>query len=277
MSETKNVYLDLESSTGKFFEYSKVEKDGFVKHVGENPTTKVSVISYRKYYVNGVFGNLIGFSHREIKISERATTILSVVLSNPIEDKMYFLKIPLFTSKNRISDYAMSIIRYLPFLEKGTPYRVFPYSFETKNTQVVRKVYGFKIDIARLSDSAHDDLNKIPQLTFEVKKLDAKGNEVVTKGDIPSIEWEEHLGKKSPNTKKRDSYLWGLLQEKGITYESAGYSKNTFNSKEEGVEIVTNDISESKNNSISPNNNFDNTVLKEPISVDSEEEDDLPF
>ena len=92
MNEVKNVYLDLESSTGKFFEYSKAEKDGFVKHVGENPTTKVSVVSYRKYYVNGVFGNLIGFSHREIKISERDTTILSIVLSNPTENNVYFFK-----------------------------------------------------------------------------------------------------------------------------------------------------------------------------------------
>ena len=52
MALSKN-YLQLEFGSGHFFDYSKEEKDGYVKHVSTKGNT-----SYRKYYKDGVEGTL---------------------------------------------------------------------------------------------------------------------------------------------------------------------------------------------------------------------------
>ena len=86
----KNVYLELEMSTGRLYQYSVTELDGYTKVVGVNPQTKKESISYRKYHDKGAVGALKGLSVRETKIGER----LSVALFNDVDDKMYYLSFP---------------------------------------------------------------------------------------------------------------------------------------------------------------------------------------
>lgn len=268
------VYLELEQASGLFFEYSKTEAEGFTKKFVENPITKEVKISYRKYYPNGIFGNLLSFSSRSKKMNDRDILTLSIVMDNPVDGNTYFCSLPLFTPNNRITDFATSAIRYLPNLEKDAPYRLKPYAFETKDTG--RKVYGVSFNIARLSDSVFDDINKIPQLTFATSYKKEDGTFDTKPGDIPLIEWEEVFGKTTANTKNRDSYLWNVLKEKGIEYQGGGFggASNTFNSKEESSVVESNKDNVDNNNNLKTEST---SLKKEEKPVVQESDEDFPF
>lgn len=274
-----NVYLELEGGSGKMFQYSKTEQDGYVKYISENPTTKAQSISYRKYFPNGVFGNLVGFSSREKKMGDKSVVTLSVVLDNPVHGNTYFLTLPLFTQRNTISDYAMSILRVLPELESGSPYRVNPYAFENKDFGG-RKNYGVTVSLARLSDDAYDDVNKIPQLSFEVKKLGEDGELIHTPGDIPAIDWEKDFKDKNvPNSSKRDKYLWDVLKKYSIAFSGGSGGKgNTFNSKEdtESSEETADQKAPAKTSKTKAEKAKPEPVKPAPVQ-EEDEDDDLPF
>lgn len=232
MANEKNVYLELEMSTGRMYQYSKTEKDGFTKTVTENPTTKVQTISYRKYFEDGVFGNLIGLSVRDTNFGKR----LSVVLDHPVDDLTYFMTLPLFDAKDRITSFATSVIRCIKSLEQGAPYRFYPYAIEDKENigkdGKPRKNYGVSIRVARLEDNAIDDVNKLPMLTLEKVERHADGTETIIPGDVPRIEWKESVtGEPKADTEKRDKFLFTLLKEYEIAL-SGGATKKTFNSKD---------------------------------------------
>jgi hypothetical protein len=224
---SKTVYLNVESSTGNLFEYSKEPKDGFDPHeVDGKPTT------YRRYLKRGVFGKLVNITSKDSPIGPQ----ISVCLDNPQEEggeTRYFLAIPMNDQKGNISSYATALISYMPNLKEGAPYRVFPFTMEDDNG---RKNYGISIFHARLIDKAVDKENKIPRLTFEGRDKD--GN-VTKKGDIPTIEWDEdHTGKPVPDMKKRNKFLWEVYKENRVgdpqLVSGGGSGVKTFNSKEEG-------------------------------------------
>ncbi len=287
MSKEKNVYLELEGSTGRMYEYSKEEKDGFIKHTAENPKTKKTSISYRRYFEEGVYGNLKGLSIRETDFGQK----LSVFLDNPVDDKRYFLSFPIFDPKNDIATYATSIIAYLPNLIEGKPYRFFPYAIEEEANGKTRKKYGVSIKIARLSDGAVDDVNAIPRLSFEYVKKNPTGDDEIVAGDVPKTEWEEDFaGKMQPNNKNRNKFLWNTLKEHLIISEDGGSTKKTFNSMEEN-EDDPNLNPKQEEKAVSPNKSFDSEVEKkaEPkkeatkkaaVVEESDDDDDdskLPF
>jgi hypothetical protein len=273
----KNVYLELEMSTGKMYQYSKTEQEGYVKVVGQNPQTKKEAVSYRKYYENGIVGDLKGLSVRETDHGKK----LSVVLWNEVDDKMYFMSFPLFDQKKSISSFATSIIRYSPALELNTTYRFFPYVIEDEYKGKPQKKYGVSIKWGRVSDGAVDDVNKIPMLTMERTKTLEDGTKEVIPGDVPRTEWEEDItGGVTANTKKKDKYLWDTLNANLKEFTGGGSTKKTFNSKDPSdVQAEAPKQEEKKAEStpaVKPNPDFDTKPEKVTVA-DEEDEDDLPF
>lgn len=230
MSDKKVTYLNLESSTGHLFEYSKEPKEGFEKHEFEKDN--VTKVTYRRYFKHGIFGRLVNITSKETDFG----THMSICMEG--EEEKFFISFPFFTQKSQITDWARTVIAYIPGLEEGKAYRFFPYVIENENERTGKKYknYGCSFRYARLSDQAIDDVNLPPQLTNQFVNKDG---EITKEGDIPAIEWEEAPGDKIvANTKKRDKYLWAIFKEQRVgdpTLVSGGSGqKRTFNSKEEG-------------------------------------------
>lgn len=269
---SERFFLNLEAGTGKFFEYSKTVKDGFVKVENVNPTTKAVAVSFRRYFDNGVFGNLVGLSKRERDMGVNKVMEMSIVLENPEKKETYFCNFPLFSAKGSVNDYSMSVIRAIKSLEKDKAYCFKPYAVENEYNGKVRKNYGISIFVARLFDDAIDTVNRLPLLTFESQTKDGVHKE----GDIPMLEWgTDFKGATIADSKKRDAYLWSVLEENSIVYEYKGNGVNSFDSTKEVS------IDEPKK-AIQPNTNFDNaktttTVTNTPAPVVAEDDDDLPF
>lgn len=266
----ERFFLNLEASTGRFFEYSKVAKDGFTKVENVNPKTKATSVSYRRYFERGVFGNLVSLSKREREMGTAKVMEMSIVLDNPEENAIYYCNFPLFTQKGSINDYSMSVIRVIGSLEKDKAYCFRPFAIDNEYNGKVRKNYGVSVYVARLSDNAIDDVNRPTQLTF--KRISKDGT--VTNGDIPMIDWSEDFkGAPIADSKKRDKYLWDVLEANSIEYVSSGSGMKTFDSTTQGDEPKAD---------IQPNTNFDtpkvdNSVKDVPPITQEEDDDELPF
>lgn len=305
-----NIYLQLESSTGKLYEYSKTEKDGFVRHEVEgNDGSKK--IAYRRYYDNGIFGTLLGMSRREQDMGGKKVMTISCIFETVEQDRI-FINVPLFNAKSDIQNYAIALISYLPSLQVGKAYRFYPFAIEQENSD--RKTYGVSIKHARLSDNAVDNINKIARLTFEVG--DGNGG-VKTPGDIPRTEYDIVMDKPTPNNKARNTYLWEKLKACEILPNLSNGSGNTalktFDSTkpeeeapvatpvkaesapvavpvaEEKKPVASTNVASAPKTAIQPNAEFDSMsnsgTTQEPASKavasatedDDDDIDDLPF
>ena len=267
----RNVYLDLEMSTGKLYQYSNVEQDGYTKHVGVNPQTKKESVSYRKYYTEGIVGALKGLSIRETNFGKK----LSLALWHDVEEKMYFITLPLFDQNKSISSFATSVIRYSPNLSFDEVYRIYPYVVENEYKGQIIKKYGVSIKWSRTKDNAVDNINAIPMLSVEKTTTNAAGEKEIIKGDVPMKEWEENIdGTPVANTKKRDKYLWEVLNSNLIEYVGTGTKTPTFNSKED---VAEDKKPEEKQKPVRPSTDFENTPAVAEVDEDDEDDEELPF
>lgn len=173
---------------GSLFEYSKDEKDGFVKH--ENSKGK---ISFRRYYNKGVEGELVGVTKKTNKFLNNREE-LEITLRDG-ED--YFnITFPILNNDgSQVDDFVEQIIRVLPKLKKGVRYNINNWRMnkgDEINGEIVQ--YGrsgvtFKIDGVKLE----------PGLTYQT---DNNPN-----GDIPRIEWKEMAGKNRPTAASKEGKL----------------------------------------------------------------------
>lgn len=219
-------YLQIEGKSGRVFEYSKTEKEGFEKY--ESSTGNVS---YRKYYNKGVFGTLLNVSIRDSKIGEQ----LQVSVKNG--DDYVNLQFPLYTEKGNIDNrYAESLIRFLPNLEKGKGYRFYPYSIENEDTGFNN--YGISV-IESPNPEAEEKGEKVePYLEYS---KEPKGEK-----QIPNLEWKKVAGKNKPSAvslEAKDEFLYGYLKQavdghlkyEGGSSSSSNSSSNTTKSNSEGT------------------------------------------
>jgi hypothetical protein len=264
-----NVYLNLESGSGLFYEGKREETFGYERKVNKNPITGADSVSYRKYYNDGIFGYLVGFGIRENEFQDRKVKVLSIVLNNTYEDKTYFITIPLFYQNKSLTNFAIQAIRALPALKEGSAYNLIAYNFIPKGKD--RAVTGVTFRNARLSDNAIDLDNKIALLTQSYSKKE--GDKIVEeKGDIPAIEFIEKMGDTTVDSTKRDEYLWKVLEDNTISFNSVRTVK-TFNSSTEGVDkaVIVENEEAVKQPDVSPSNMSNQAV------VDELEDDELPF
>lgn len=147
-------YLQLEFSSGKFYEYSKTPQEGFETHIGKNNTT------YRKYHKKGVSGELQSVNlYTEGKFGSQ----INVRLKD--NDNIYVLSIQLFDQKRQVDSYAQSLIAFLPNLRKGQDVSISAYNFKPEDSKYSKIGVSIKSEGVKVERGV--DFNHIPKLVFE--------------------------------------------------------------------------------------------------------------
>jgi len=193
---TKN-YLQIEFSSGNFFQWSGTEKEGFEKHVSPKDSSK---ISYRKYFKDGIKGTLESVNVRESDFGEQ----LSMTVKDG--DNIFYIPINIFDGQKHVdNNYAESLIKLLPVLQKDKEVLVRGYNFTPEGDKYAK--IGISI--------TQDGVKLKSPLTHAYYKDGVK-----TEGDIPAIEWEEKkvlkTVKRMPTAaslEKRDAYLLGVIEQ----------------------------------------------------------------
>jgi hypothetical protein len=155
-------YLQLDYKSGFFFEYSTNEKEGY-----EKVTSTTGKVGYRKYYKEGVSGVLESVSLYDGKFGKQ----ISMTIKDSDGDLNY-LPVDIKDQKGNVAEYAESLTKLLPKLEKGLVVTVRGYNFLPEG-QKYKKV-GISITVAD---------TKLQGLTNAY--YDKEGN--LVEGNIPAI------------------------------------------------------------------------------------------
>lgn len=201
------IYLQLEFSTGKIFEYSKEPKEGYVEF-----TSSKGNKSYRKYH-QGVTGELDSVSIRDTQFGQE----ISVSLKQ--ENTQVYLTFSLMDQKGFVdSNYCEDLISKLPKLEKGATYTINPFRFIPEGSTYDKTGVSIK----------QGDLKIEKAFT---NSYTSKEGEVVV-GDIPAVVWKKDaMGKNKPSAASKetrsDFFLEKLAEQterlKWARSESASY------------------------------------------------------
>jgi len=173
---SKSIYLKVDWKSGQFAEYSKDQKDGFNAYTNGKGETR-----YQKIYPNGIIAQL---NDVELKDSNYG---MQLVASFRDGDVWYNLQIPVLDQRDQVTNYAVELGRFLPNLQKGQVYRVYPYLIEKdgKDNLYDKRGISFKLNDA-------DGEKVLPALSWK-----ADANDSVR---IPRLNWKEDTltGKKKP-------------------------------------------------------------------------------
>lgn len=187
---TKN-YLQLEFSSGLFFDYSKEPKEGYVVHTSTKGNT-----SYRKYHKDGVAGVLESVSIYEGKFGNQ----ISMNIKNG--EDIYYVPVDISDQKGNVDTYAESLIKFLPQLDKGINISVRGYNFIPEGDKYSKIGISISIDGSRLKSS--------------ITNAYYNKEGVLVEGDIPAIVWKKDaLGKNKPTAVSQESkndYLLEVLK-----------------------------------------------------------------
>jgi hypothetical protein len=230
-------YLQLEFGSGKFFEYSKEEKDGYVKH-----TSTKGNISWRKYADDGISGILESVSIYDGKFGQQ------ISLSVKNGDEIYYVPIDIYDQSKQVDNtYAESLIKILPQLEKGQNITITGYNFKPDDSAYSKIGISVKVSGEKLKSTITNSYYKQGELI---------------EGDIPAIVWVEKLGKKKPSAasiEAKDQYLLDLL----VKHEARLTWKKDDSSPQKEVESKVESDKKS--------------AQKVPVNTNYDYDDDLPF
>lgn len=207
------VYLQLEFSTGKIFEYSKEAKEGY-----EEYTSSKGKVSYRKYH-RGVTGELDSVSIRDTQFGQE----ISVSLKQ--EGTVVYLTFGLMDQKGFVDNsYCEDLIGKLPNLQKGATYSINPFRFTPE---------GEKYDKTGVSIKQGDSkIEKVFTNSYTTKEGES------VKGDIPAVVWKKDAtGKNKPSAASKevrsDFFLEKLAEQvERLKWTPSGndsYGSNTTN------------------------------------------------
>ena len=242
MALSKN-YLQLEFGSGHFFDYSKEEKDGYVKH-----TSTKGNVSYRKYYKEGVSGVLESVSIYDGKFGQQ----ISITIKEG--DEIYYLPVDIYDQSKQVDNtYAESLIKLLPLLEKGQNVTITGYNFKPEDSKYSKIGMSIKVSGEKLKS--------------EITNSYYKDGELVP-GDVPAIVWVEKLGKKKPSAasiEAKDEYLLSILEaeEQRLTWKNSDNQTSSNEAPKEQAPKQEPKKSEPEAPAMPPSN--------------SEDDDDLPF
>lgn len=242
MALSKN-YLQLEFGSGHFFDYSKEEKDGYVKH-----TSTKGNVSYRKYYKDGVSGILESVSIYDGKFGQQ----ISITIKEG--DEIYYLPVDIYDQSKQVDNtYAESLIKLLPLLEKGQNVTITGYNFKPEDSKYSKIGISIKVSGEKLKS--------------EITNSYYKDGELVP-GDVPAIVWVEKLGKKKPSAasiEAKDEYLLSILEreEKRLTWKNSDNQNSSNEAPKEQAPKQEAAKSEPEAPAMPPSN--------------SDDDDDLPF
>jgi hypothetical protein len=184
------IYLQLEFGSGKFYSYSKEEKEGYAKH-----TSSKGNVSYRKYY-DRVEGHLDGVAVVQTKFGE----VLDFRFV--YHDTQIHCPYQLYDQKGHISTFGEAAIKFLPELKKGEYYIMTPYNFTPEDSKYAKVGVSFKNE---------SGTKIIPSLTNSYYK-----NGELVEGNIPAVKWVEKRGKNMPDIaslEEKTDYLYNVIQD----------------------------------------------------------------
>lgn len=249
----ERVYLQLEFGSGKFFTYSKTEKDGYVKH-----TSTKGNVSYRKYY-DLVKGVLEGVNIYKAKIGDKVVEQLSFIFT--LGETTIYAPFQLYDQKGSISTFAEKAIKFLKNLRKGEYYEMRPYNFTPEGEQRAKIGVSFKDESGE----------KVERALSNSYYKDGK----LQKGDIPVVEWTEKRGKNMPDIKsleEKTDFLFNHLTEQLERLEGKAPSTGGVAPGEDRNEAPSRPSQEAPKKEV---------PVKEKVEAATEEEeadeDDLPF
>jgi len=190
---SKKFYLNIDYGEGKFYQYSKKPKNGYVKK--ESKTGKVS---YRRYY-DSIFGEIKKIEEKKNEFFDGNPMEIVLTVMNK-DGIVYVVQFMSEKQNGDYSDFAESLIIHSKGLEKEKTYYIMPYKFEGKNGRVNT---GFSIK----ENSSTGE--KVEKLTYSYDKKE--GGHV--EGDIPAIVFKEKRGKIKADTEKKTDYLYDRFEE----------------------------------------------------------------
>jgi hypothetical protein len=248
MALSKN-YLQLEFGSGYFFDYSKEEKDGYVKH-----TSTKGNVSYRKYFKDGVSGILESVSIYDGKFGQQ------ISMNIKDGDEIYYLPVDIYDQSKQVDNtYAESLIKLLPLLEKGQNVTVTGYNFKPEDSKYSRIGISIKVSGEKLKS--------------EITNSYYKDGELVP-GDVPPIVWVEKLGKKKPSAasiEAKDEFLLSILEAET---ERLTWKNENTNSQQNDTEKPSSAPATAAPATPAPAQEQNATQIP-PVSDD--DDDDLPF
>jgi hypothetical protein len=188
------IYLQVDYKTGDLYEYSKLEKEGFVES-----TNSVGTVSYRRVLNRGLYGKYNNVSIRDSNFGKE----VSIAVTDKLGIKNY-INLPLFDQKKNIASYAESLIRVLGSLVSGADYRFYPYSIQDEGQKYAK--VGISVKTANLDEETVFDV-KLNLLSYAFTKAG-----VDTPGDIPAVAWsEDYTGARVGNNTAKNKYLYETL------------------------------------------------------------------
>lgn len=246
MALSKN-YLQLEFGSGLFFDYSKEEKDGYVKH-----TSTKGNVSYRKYFKDGVSGILESVSIYNGKFGQQ------ISMNVKEGDEVYYLPIDIYDQSKQVDNtYAESLIKLLPLLEKGQNVTVTGYNFKPEDSKYSKIGISIKVSGEKLKS--------------EITNSYYKDGELVP-GDVPALVWVEKLGKIKPSASSieaKDEFLLSILEREEARLTWKKEDRNTETEEEKNARL--------KAKLESCRVELPATEKSTPVPALEDEDDDLPF
>lgn len=183
---------------GKVFEYSKTQKEGFESHKNTS-----GVESFRKYYTGGITGEL-----KWVEVVKNPHLHNREEVNIILEDNgtRYYVNFNVMGQNGSIDTMAESLIRFLPGLERGSVYKLFPWCIkkgDVINGEVAKRTISgvsFKQGETKLT----------PSLSLEKRYQDG----TVVAGDVPALVYAVKMGKNKPTAasiEARDEFLYDTL------------------------------------------------------------------
>ena len=192
-------YLQIAFGDGKFFEYAKEAKEGFVEHVNNKGEKK----GFRRYY-DTISGTLESI---RVKTNEHLTGNPEEIQFSMKEGNGDYINVDmmLLDMNKDYATFVESFLVHLPNLEKGQEYWIQPYNFKNERDKTVA---GLSI---RKGNSKEGE--KVARIIQSAVYKDG----TVKEGDIPAVVWTTNArtGKPSPDSEAKFMYLKGVL-EKGL-------------------------------------------------------------
>lgn len=178
-------YLKVNYSNGAIQESSKEPQEGFEKN--EWSVGNKSGVNYKKIYREPIEGTLIDVKFRDTSFGQRVSFTLK-------SDEYYNIECP-FLMGEEVNPFITDFVRHLPNLQKGKTYSVSAYVYQPENAKYPFRGFTFRTEGEKVDKA----------LSYQSAKNED--------GDIPSIVWEEKMGKKKPNFDARNEYLYNYLQK----------------------------------------------------------------
>ena len=217
-------FLSMNHTDGKFFESSKEEIPGYVKH-----TTKDGKVYYRNFYLKGITGTFKGM---EIDTSGNFGDQLKIGLES--EGTMYILCMNTKTNSGFYDDnFFADFLKVAGALELGKVYTISPYRFTPK---------GDKYEKAgvRVSDENGEKIERVLSTAYYK-------NGKLVKGDVPAIKFKEKKAGGYEVDKKslieRDEYL-DVVIERLLEKFPANFSQPI-----QGTNVTSADLAAQRNQS----------------------------